>query len=129
MQVLWRVPQRSMHRALPPVRPSIAVFQSAHHAVLAELTPGDSFCAAPGLHGKITTIGPVGPGLLVRPQAGDIDLFGETIQHLGGISAALEQAHAQPPQGSTKIGEAFREEDAVRTVALRSRPPLGFVDE
>ena len=49
----------------------------------------------------------------MRPQAGDIDLCGEAIQHLGGISVALQQAHSKLPKGSVQIGEAFRKEDAV----------------
>lgn len=100
MQMLWRVPKRSVHRALPPFRPSIAILQSPHHAILTEFAPRNSFLPTPGLHGHITTIGPVGTGLFMRPQAGDIDLCGEAIQHLGGISVALQQAHSKLPKGS-----------------------------
>jgi hypothetical protein len=37
---------------------------ASHHAILTEFAPRNSFFPTPGLYGQITTIGPVGTGLL-----------------------------------------------------------------
>ncbi len=118
-----------VHQRLPLTTPAISIVPPANHCKLPRLMPWNVLLACPSLNALISTVSPVVPSFLMRPECFDRVFVVQGLQNIAGVATANHQWDAVVlNQLCIEFGEAIIEKAIVAMTEVGLLPELGLQD-